>query len=51
MKSNLIFNSNYGEQPPANSASGDAREQYYYEEDYDDEVIDLEGQQRDPPVR
>ena len=54
MKSNLNFgksDSAKGEEP-TNGAPRDPREQYYYEEEYDDEVIDLERKERaDPPIR
>lgn len=55
MKSNLTFNKTNSSASGAkgiNMDGKDPREQYYYEEEYDDEVIDLESRTKaDPPIR
>lgn len=55
MKSNLTFNQTNSSASGAkgiNLGSKDPREQYYYEEEYDDEVIDIESiNKADPPIR
>ena len=52
MKSNLTFSQTTRHEQPSSGVQRDPREQYYYEEEYDDEVIDLESRrQADPPIR
>lgn len=50
MSSNLNFSK--APAPTSGREQRDPRDQYYYEEEYDDEVIDLEGRSNaDPPIR